>query len=454
MDFKNISCDDPFFKLGNDFSLPIETSPLSDPYLIHINSQSEQLLGIEGPVDDDSWTKLINGEIKLGETPRCSFYSGHQFGHWAGRLGDGRAHTLGQIGDYELQIKGAGLTPFSRTADGRAVLRSTIREYLASEYMHALNIPTTRSLGIIGSSTVVMRERPEEGAAMIRLSPSFTRFGTVEYLKSEKKREEIEKLLFYLRENFYSEVSSHSELVQAIGKRTAETIARWMAYGFCHGVMNTDNMSLLGLTIDYGPYGFLENYDTRHICNHSDTYGRYSFGSQPNIGLWNIGKLAEALEDFLSDKDFEDIGDIYTKSFNNQYWFCMSERLGISMGEEAHEWVKQFFTKIEGKYDFNIILRDLSEGKNEVLKILGLNESYQSLVDKNLQKKMEKVNPKYVLRNWIAQDIINSVEGKDYTKIDKALHILQNPYQEHSELTEYLKETPEWGKCLSISCSS
>ena len=243
--------------------------------------------------------------------PLASVYSGHQFGVWAGQLGDGRALWLGEVdtaaGPLEIQLKGAGLTPYSRMGDGRAVLRSSIREFLCSEAMHALGMPTTRALCVTGSALPVRREEIETAAVLTRVAPSFIRFGHFEHFASQERDAELRRLADFVIEHHYpacrEAANPYAALLAAVAARTATLMAQWQAVGFCHGVMNTDNMSILGLTIDYGPFGFLDAFDPGHICNHSDHEGRYAWARQPNVALWNLHALAQALLPLIGDTD-------------------------------------------------------------------------------------------------------------------------------------------------------
>src|SRR5690606_23829644 len=243
----------------------------------------------------------------------AAVYSGHQFGVWAGQLGDGRAHLLGEVagprGSWELQLKGSGMTPYSRMGDGRAVLRSSVREYLASEAMHGLGIPTTRALALVVSDDPVMRETVETAAIVTRMSPSFVRFGSFEHWSSRRQPEELRILADYVIDKFYPDCRQADDgphepllrLLAEVTRRTALLMADWQAVGFCHGVMNTDNMSILGLTLDYGPYGFMDTFRLDHICNHSDTEGRYAWNRQPSVALWNLYRLGGSLHALVPD---------------------------------------------------------------------------------------------------------------------------------------------------------
>lgn len=292
-----------FAALGQPFYTRLAPNPLRDPYWVGRSALMAKTLQL-----DEHWwqsqqaLEAFSGHNHLaGSDPLASVYSGHQFGHWAGQLGDGRALLLGEIqlsdgSAWELQLKGSGLTPYSRMGDGRAVLRSSIREFLASEAMHALGVPTTRALCITGSDQPVRREEMETAAVVTRAAPSFIRFGHFEHFCYSGQHDALRHLADFVIAHFYPECQTaeqpYAALLEAVTQRTAALIAHWQAVGFCHGVMNTDNMSILGLTIDYGPFQFMDGFDPGHICNHSDTMGRYAFGNQPAVAHWNLRALA------------------------------------------------------------------------------------------------------------------------------------------------------------------
>jgi uncharacterized protein YdiU (UPF0061 family) len=286
-----------------------------------------------------------NAEMPGGQT-LAAVYSGHQFGHWAGQLGDGRAHLLGELqgpaGHWELQLKGAGMTPYSRMGDGRAVLRSSVREYLASEAMHGLGIPTTRALSLVSAKNPVMRETVETAAVVARVAPSFVRFGSFQHWAAQQKPDYLRQLSDYVIERYYPEClgapAPYVRLLEAVVKRTATLMAGWQLVGFCHGVMNTDNMSILGLTLDYGPYGFMDGFDARHICNHTDTNGRYAWHAQPAVAHWNLYQLANSLHTIEPDADaLRAALDHFDPTFLSAMQQRMMQKLGLSDWQEGDE---------------------------------------------------------------------------------------------------------------------
>jgi len=393
---------------------------------------------------------------------------------------------------WELQLKGAGKTPYSRNGDGRAVLRSTIREYLCSEAMAGLNIPTTRSLSIVGSKEEVYRESIETGAVMLRMSPSFIRFGSFELFASRGQDKQVKQLADFVIEHYYPEILDNKSdklnpyqlVLKKIVVKTAKLIAKWQAAGFAHGVMNTDNMSILGLTLDYGPYGFLDNYDSKFICNHSDYQGRYSFENQPYIGLWNLNCLARAMMSLITVDEAKQALSLYETNYHSHYLNLMQQKLGLFEGN-SDEYKNLIYVLLEllddNIVDYSIFFRKLSDFKTDSLEnrdIKSINtlltkmftdeksfnlwaEDYsralkgQSLTDIQRKYKMDLINPKYILRNYIAQLIIEKVdEEKDFDYLDKWLNVLQTPYDEHPELELFAASPPEWAEQISVSCSS
>lgn len=451
----------------------VQPTPLLNASFIH-STRLKGELGLNHLSDDDlvSW---LNGESKLpGEQRISSRYAGHQFGVWAGQLGDGRAISLGEIqtknGRQEIQTKGSGLTPFSRMGDGKAVIRSSVREYLCSEAMAGLGIPTTRVLALITGKDNVYRETVEKSALVARVFPSNIRFGHFELCFHFKKDQELESLINYTQKHFYPGLSI-PEMLDEIVKRTAKLMANWQNVGFCHGVMNTDNMSILGLTIDYGPYGFLEDTKLDYICNHSDHQGRYAYHQQPSIGMWNLERL---LVCFLNVVPKETLGEIlnrYPGYFETEYLRLSCEKLGFQSNEEddfkllvsALQMLSQL------SIDYTYFWRQLSQDRDlkEIFDYYGnrtelkewLNLYHARLQRENSQdeerySRMKKVNPKFVLKNYIAQEVIDDVEKGNSDKLNGWLEVLYKPFDEHPFFEKYSKPTPPEHKNYEVSCSS
>jgi uncharacterized protein YdiU (UPF0061 family) len=443
---------------------------------IELGLDTEHLASLES-------LQLMSGcDVPSTLKPTSVVYSGHQFGVWAGQLGDGRAITLGEIavgteGElWDLQLKGAGTTPYSRFADGRAVLRSSIREYLCSEAMHGLGIPTTRALCIAHSDSPVYREQEETAAIVCRVARSHIRFGSFEHFHYRDQPQRVKALADYVISRHFPAWSQDPEryvyLLQNTVTQTANTIAQWQAVGFAHGVMNTDNMSILGDTIDYGPFGFMEAYNPYLICNHSDTHGRYSFKNQPAIALWNLNALATSFSSLLPDEQLVECLKQYESHYLQRYRQLMASKLGLQdyQPEDEHL-INNLLTLMEkNAVDYSVMFRKLCDFTASNTRIRGYfferekfdrwskdyikRLSKQGLSDKARAKKMRATNPKYILRNYMAQIAIEKAQENDYSEVNRLLKILQKPYDEHPEAEAYAGLPPDWAGDLSVSCSS
>nr|WP_315463889.1 YdiU family protein [uncultured Rhodoferax sp.] len=474
-----------FAGLGEAFCAPLHPTPLPAPYWVGTSPSAARWAGLETAYlrDPEVLQALTGNRLLQGSEPLASVYSGHQFGQWAGQLGDGRAILLGELNGLEVQLKGAGLTPFSRMGDGRAVLRSSIREFLASEAMHGLGIPTSRALCVTGSDAPVRRETIETAAVVTRLAPSFIRFGHFEHFCHHGMPDELKALADFVIEHYYPgcradarwDGNPYVSLLAAVTERTAQMVAQWQAVGFCHGVMNTDNMSILGLTIDYGPFQFMDAYDPGHICNHSDHSGRYAFHKQPNVAYWNLFCLGQAMMPLINEQDhaiaaLETFKDIYPRAFAGR----MAAKLGFSKLQEAHTPVIEGVLKLlaADKVDFTIFWRRLSHwvrdeaSAGDSVRDLFLDRagfdawllSYSELLALNPRALaadlMLKTNPKYVLRNHLGEQAIQAAKQKDFRMVAELLNVLETPYDEHPEFEAWAGFPPDWAAHISISCSS
>lgn len=478
--------DNSFSRLPTCFYSKQTPIPVNKPELIHLNEAAAFLLGITS--EETSNSKFINyfsgNELLSGSEPIATVYSGHQFGYYVPQLGDGRALLLGEIitpnsERWDVQLKGAGLTPYSRMADGRAVLRSTIREYLCSEAMHSLGIPSTRSLCIIGTNEAVYREVPEPGAILTRLAISHIRFGHFEYFYYTNQHDALKKLADYVLDRHYPYVAKdctgYLHLFEQAVLKTAKLMALWQAYGFCHGVMNTDNMSILGLTIDYGPFGFLDTFDRGHICNSSDTSGRYAFHQQPGIAQWNLMALGQALTPLLKIEKLNEALHLFIPEFNNQYLNLMYRKTGLAKPtRDDKPLLDDLLNLLEtNKVDYTSFFRLLStfDAATENAKLTQLFkeqpafkvwlERYAKRLESETvsplerQEVMNNVNPKYILRNYLAEIAIEKAyEHKDYQEIDNLYKLLQKPYDEQIENEHYAAKPPDWSTKITVSCSS
>lgn len=433
-----------------------------------------------------------------GMAPMATVYSGHQFGVWAGQLGDGRALLLGEvstpggaIGPQEIQLKGAGATPYSRRADGRAVLRSSIREFLCSEAMHGLGIPTTRALSLVASPQPVRRETIETAAVVARVAPSFIRFGHFEHFAHSGEPghvDALQALVDFVVTHHYPHLQASPNralaLLDAVVERTATLMAGWQSVGFCHGVMNTDNMSILGLTIDYGPFGFLDAFDPNHICNHSDTQGRYSWNNQPQIGYWNLRALAQALLPLIPEAKDDaqvviDVLQTYEQRFPQAMRARWRAKLGLQTEQEADGQlaVDLLQAMAPSHVDFTIAFRRLCGFRSDVPPEHAANAPIRDLfmdraafdawalryaerlhaegsVDADRAVRMRQANPVYVLRNHMAETAIRRAQGGDFSEIDRIYQALRHPFDERPGFEDFAGFPPDWAQSIEVSCSS
>jgi serine/tyrosine/threonine adenylyltransferase len=487
-DLRHLPFDNTYARLGPEFGRRVEPTPLLGPRPVAWNPDAAALLGIDpAEADDPFWVEAFSGNAPLpGAEPLAMLYAGHQFGGWVPQLGDGRAILLGEVrspdgGRWDLHLKGGGITPFSRGFDGRAVLRSTIREYLCGEAMHGLGIPTTRSLCIVGSAEPVRRERMETAATLVRLAPSHVRFGSFEVFAARGQVDHLRTLADYVVAEHFphlaGEEDAHARFFAEVVVRTAWLVARWQAVGWTHGVLNTDNMSVLGLTLDYGPFGFMDDFDPRFIPNHSDEGGRYAFDQQPRIGMWNLSALAQALLPLIGrDAAVEALGE-YELALFEEYSALLRGKLGLrEEREEDQELVDGIFDLLAANHvDYTRFFRLLDrfseddERANDPLRDLFVDwaawgawaERYaarlraEGSVAAERRARMDAVNPKYVLRTYLAEQAIRKAEEEqDFSEIERLRVLLRDPFAEQPEMESYAEPPPDWGRRLVLSCSS
>ena len=530
-----------FASLPTDFYTRLPTTALTAPRLVHASAEVAAQLGLplqslttQGFLDVVSGTQPMPG----GDT-MAAVYSGHQFGVWAGQLGDGRAHLLGEIqgpeGSFELQLKGAGMTPYSRMGDGRAVLRSSVREYLASHAMRGLGIPTTQALSLVSARNPVRRETLETAAVVARMAPSFIRFGSFEHWAARQRPDLLRTLADYVIDRFYPECRNAStfsakpsgsavghavasntldaantpsasdpsvavkdyepyvQLLRAVVRRTATLMASWQVVGFCHGVMNTDNMSILGLTLDYGPYGFMDGFDAKHICNHTDSSGRYAWHAQPAVAHWNLYQLANSLHEIVPEAEpLKAALDEYEACFLEAMQTRMSQKLGLGAWQAGDETlIDDLWSLMQASHaDFTLTFRQLAYAP-------GLTQASQAQIEHDLggtvnanllpfvdlfvdrtgaqawlsrysarlgsdptqhwQERvagMLAVNPLYVLRNHIAQLAIEAAEKGDFSEVHCQMQLLSDPFHARAGLESYAAAPPAGAPHLEVSCSS
>lgn len=494
----------------------VAPTPVRDPHLLAWSHELAAYLGVtqpsgtHGPVVEILGGNRVTPDMK----PFAARYGGHQFGNWAGQLGDGRAISLGEIeatdgSVQEIQLKGSGLTPYSRRGDGRAVLRSSLREFLCSEAMHHLGIPTTRALSLVGTGESVVRDmfydgnpQAEPGAIVARVAPTFVRFGNFQILTACGETDNLQALADYVLQHHYKDLGTPSATVyvhwfEEVCRRTAVLIAHWMSVGFVHGVMNTDNLSILGLTIDYGPYGWLEPYEPNWTPNTTD-FGqrRYAFGQQPQIGLWNLAMLAQALTPLVPDGEAFVSGlELYRTTFADTYAARMRAKLGVT-ALASHPDTASLLQDLEthlvrSEVDMTLFFRHLchvvpallsgsspeplfrelleacsylAPGNPRHENLLGWLHRYAQVLRrepveaKAVQAEMLRANPKYVLRNYLAQNAIDQAEQGDLTYLNRLLRVLQAPFDEQPEQGDLAAKRPDWARakpgCATLSCSS
>jgi uncharacterized protein YdiU (UPF0061 family) len=484
---ENVQFDNTYSRLPEIFYRRVQPTPLPKPYLVSFNEKAVELIGLDAQeAARPEFVEYFTGNKLLpGSEPISAIYAGHQFGSFVPQLGDGRAILLGEAMNekgerWDIQLKGAGLTPFSRMGDGRAVLRSTIREYLCSEAMHALGIPTTRALCITGSDERVYRETVETAAVLTRLAPTHVRFGSFELFYYRRQYEQVRELADYVIREFYPHLTEaedkYLQFLSEVIERTAKLIAQWQAVGFAHGVMNTDNMSIIGLTIDYGPFGFLDEFDPEFICNHSDYSGRYAFDQQPSIALWNLSRLAQALVGLIEPEEAMTRLDEFQRIFVDEYLGLMREKIGLEKEELEDAQIISALLEIlqANNVDYTQFFRRLGEfetgenEKNDLLQQMFIEpESFDRwakiyrdrLAKENgsnaeRREQMMRVNPKFILRNHIAQAAIEKAQSGDYTEVDTLLKVLQNPFDEQPEMERFAEPPPVGSKRIAVSCSS
>jgi len=468
----------PYLELEDEFHDKTDISPLKSPFLISYSHEAAEDLGVEVEGEEAFLVGVMNGVENLaGSRPFSMCYAGHQFGYFVPRLGDGRAINLGKTENgWNLQLKGSGPTLYSRQGDGRAVLRSSIREYLMSEAMHGLHIPTSRALAIIGSDEDVARERWEKGAIVLRMSTSWVRFGTFEYFYARKQFDKLEALADYVIDESYPHLKGREDsyflMFEELVDRTALLLAKWQGVGFNHGVMNTDNMSIAGLTIDYGPYAFLDDYDFDYICNHTDTQGRYAYGQQPHVAKWNLRMLMRALSPLVNIDRMEEALETFGDLYRSYYLGFMRKKLGFVTEEEDDISILRWLlgTMQQEGLDYNYFFRTLSRydgGKRKLLDMCELEEPLSEWLDhyeKRLQrensvaserhKQMLATNPKYVLKNYMLQYAIDKAQRGDHSGVDELLRVARAPFDEHPELDSFSRPSPKSVKNLKLSCSS
>lgn len=486
-DLAELAFDNSYLRLPSDWYRKTEITPLKQPHLISFNPQVAVRLGLDPClISPDRLARICNGtEHWPGTEPIAMKYTGHQFGVYNPDLGDGRGLLLGEVlapdGErLDLHLKGAGKTAFSRFGDGRAVLRSSIREYLASEAMSGLGIPTTRALCLIGSEEYTLRNGMEPCAMLLRVTPCHIRFGHFEYFYYTRRHDDLATLAQYCIDRYYPHLNASPRPVAAmfaeVVRRSAELVALWQAYGFVHGVLNTDNMSILGETFDYGPFTFMDRYEPDHVANKNDHAGRYAFANQPSIVLWNLAALAQALLPLVDKSLLEKELDAYEALYRRARMKRMRARLGLlSEQQQDAELVDEMEALwVSQRMDHNRFLRLLSEWRSDddqsLQPLLALAQQPEALIawlrryalriraeaasEPIRQAQMRAVNPRYVLRNYMAEEVIKEAHQGDYRPLNALLPLLRHPGDAHPAMSHYAGEPPAWAEAIHLTCSS
>ncbi|MGY0194922.1 protein adenylyltransferase SelO [Leptothrix sp. BB-4] len=485
--------------LGATFGRAMNGQPVPQPEWLATSDDAAEELGWPA----DWWRHPLaldahsGGPSWPGSQPFATVYSGHQFGVWAGQLGDGRALLLGEVetphGTREIQLKGSGMTPYSRRADGRAVLRSSIREYLCSEAMAALGIPTTRALALVGSPLPVRREEIETAAVVTRTAPSFIRFGHFEHFCHHDQHDALRHLMDHVLDHHLPACRESAQpavaLLECVSRRTAELMAQWQAVGFCHGVMNTDNMSILGLTIDYGPFGFLDGFDPGHICNHSDERGRYAYARQPQVAWWNLHALAQALIPLVNaqpEQAAEVLGEAlqpFREIFPVALDALMRAKLGLTVERPEDRVLIEDLLQLMAttKVDYTLTWRRMAgvrsaeglspaEAAGPVRDLFLDRAAFDAWLSRYLQRlhaegsddgarraRMLRTNPAVVLRNHLAEEAIQAARDGNVDVLKELARLLRQPFDERPDDPAWQHATalpPDWAAGLEVSCSS
>jgi len=482
-----LNFDNSYARLPEHFYHRVAPQPLQDVSLVSFNPSVARILGLEGgQISADVMAKFSSGQLGFtGSEPLAMKYAGHQFGVYNPDLGDGRGLLLGEVVTsenerWDIHLKGAGTTRYSRFGDGRAVLRSSIREYLASAAMAGLNIPTTRALALAHSQDQVMRDgMMEPCAGLLRVTRCHIRFGHFEHFFYQNMHDDLKVLADYSIERYFpacaDQPNPYVAMLREVVTLTASLIARWQAYGFVHGVMNSDNMSLIGETFDYGPYSFMDNFRSDYVSNHSDDRGRYAFANQPNIGLWNLACLAQALLPLAEREELEAELERYRSLFPAYEHQILAQRLGLReridsdveliadlrklmFGQQLDG--NRFFREINtfaGGVEQRQSISEMACNQNALMQWLERYEerlNHEVLTADQRRDQMDAVNPRYVLRNYMAEEVIQAATDGDYEPVNQLLAVLSNPFADWSEHQRWAELPPDWASGICLTCSS
>jgi uncharacterized protein YdiU (UPF0061 family) len=479
--------DNRYARLPDDFRVPVTPKPLPDARLVHFNESVARLLDLD-PAEAqraDIAAYLAGDRLPPGAEPVAQRYAGHQFGQYVPELGDGRAILLGEVvseggARWDLHLKGGGPTPFSRGFDGRSVLRSAIREYLCGEALHALRVPTTRALGVVVGSEPVQREVTERAATIIRVAPSHVRFGTFESFAWRRQPEHLRVLADHVVDTHFPDLAPfpdrHARLLEEVAIRTARLMAAWQAVGFVHGVMNTDNMSVLGLTLDFGPFAFMEGFIPDFAPNHSDPWGRYAYAQQPAVGEWNVSMLANAMAVLMDRERAQAALDGYAPAYKAAHAARMRTKLGLRDARpEDADLLAGFLALLAAeRADWTLAWRALGgvtvasgtdtralaaqftrrEACDTWLADYRARLVSEGSDDAERQERMDRVNPQYVLRTHLAQRAIEAAGRDDFSEVDRLFRVLQRPFEMQPGADDYTLPSTNGAAGNSLSCSS
>jgi len=477
--------DNSYARLGEPFGIRVSPTPLPDPVLVHFNADAAALIDLDpAEATRPEFLRHASGTEPIpGSDPVAMLYAGHQFGTFVPQLGDGRAILLGEVVNargqrWDLHLKGSGPTPFSRGFDGRSVLRSAIREYLCGEALHALGIPTTRALCIVGSTEPVRRETVETAASIIRMAPTHVRIGSFEVFASRGQEDALRTLADYTIELHFPELigleDRYARMLETVSRRTASLMAQWQVVGFTHGVMNTDNFSITGLTIDYGPYAFMEAFEGTFIPNHSDPEGRYAYSQQPAIGQWNVSALAQALLPLMPREQAVAAFDTYVPAWEVAYARGMRNKLGLESAQPGDDQLldELLILMHAARADWTTSWRALGgitldrdsrafasqfadrPGCDAWLARYRTRLRTERSDDNDRRIRMDAVNPRYVLRTWMAHEAVTAAQQGDFSIIDRLLQLLRHPFDEQPGNDAWATTAPSWAGSIELSCSS
>jgi uncharacterized protein YdiU (UPF0061 family) len=485
--FEGLRFDNRYARLPDAFHARVEPQPIAGARLLHFNEAGAALLDLDpAEAARPEAVAYLGGARPLpGAEPLAQRYAGHQFGQYVPQLGDGRAILLGEVVNaagqrWDLHLKGGGTTPYSRGFDGRSVLRSAVREYLCGEALHALRVPTTRALCVVSGTEPVQRETMERAATIIRLAPTHVRFGTFELFAWRREAEHLRTLADHVVElhcpALHGAPDRHARLLREASERTARLMAAWQAMGFVHGVMNTDNFSILGLTLDYGPYAFMEGFDPGYAPNHSDPHGRYAYEQQPGVGQWNVSCLANAMAPLMSREEAQAGLDAYLPAWEQAYAGRMRTKLGLRDARPADaDLLDDFLALLAAeRADWTLAWRALGgitvagaadtrafaalftrrDACNAFLAAYRARLAAEGGDDVERRARMDAANPRYVLRTHLAQRAIDAAERDDASVLDELLRVLRRPFDEQPEHAAYALPAPEGAASPSLSCSS